>query len=65
MRRLQSLTCSCALTGRARIPLAHRQLGDALVFNAGGLLAVKQYTSHMTGSALSMAFRVGGPHRHR
>jgi uncharacterized membrane protein YoaK (UPF0700 family) len=49
-----------ALTGRARTPRANRQLGFALAFiagatNAGGFLAVRQYTSHMTGIVSSMA----------
>lgn len=42
------------LTGQARSPRANRHLGYALAFvagaiNAGGFLAVAQYTSHMTG----------------
>jgi len=42
------------LTGRQRAAQANRHLGFALAFvagaaNAGGFLAVKQYTSHMTG----------------
>ena len=42
------------LTGHARSPRANRHLGYALAFvagaiNAGGFLAVAQYTSHMTG----------------
>ncbi len=49
-----------ALTGRARTPSANRHLGYALAFiagaiNAGGFLAVQQYTSHMTGIVSSMA----------
>ncbi|VTU27724.1 putative membrane protein [Variovorax sp. PBL-H6] len=48
------------LTGRKRTPGANRHLGFALAFvagavNAGGLLAVQQYTSHMTGIVSSMA----------
>ena len=42
------------LTGRQRAAQANRHLGIALAFvagaaNAGGFLAVRQYTSHMTG----------------
>jgi uncharacterized membrane protein YoaK (UPF0700 family) len=42
------------LTSRARSPRADRHLGFALAFtagaiNAGGFLAVRRYTSHMTG----------------
>jgi uncharacterized membrane protein YoaK (UPF0700 family) len=49
-----------ALTGRQRSSDANRHLGFALAFvagaiNAGGFLAVKQYTSHMTGIVSSMA----------
>lgn len=48
------------LTGRHRTPLANKHLGYALSFiagavNAGGFLAVSQYTSHMTGIISSMA----------
>jgi uncharacterized membrane protein YoaK (UPF0700 family) len=48
------------LTGRHRNPQANRQLGLTLAFvagaiNAGGFLAVQQYTSHMTGIVSSMA----------
>lgn len=48
------------LTGRVRTPNANRHLGLALTFvagaiNAGGFLAVAQYTSHMTGIVSSMA----------
>ena len=48
------------LTGRKRTVLANRHLGYALAFvagaiNAGGFLAVQQYTSHMTGIVSSMA----------
>ena len=55
-----SLTYARALTGRTRTPGANRQLGYALAFiagaiNAGGFLAVQQYTSHMTGIVSSMA----------
>lgn len=48
------------LTGKHRTLTANRELGLALAFvagaiNAGGFLAVKQYTSHMTGVVSSMA----------
>jgi uncharacterized membrane protein YoaK (UPF0700 family) len=48
------------LTGRQRSPQADRQLGFGLAFvagavNAGGFLAVQQYTSHMTGIVSAMA----------
>lgn len=48
------------LTGRKRTASANRHLGFALAFvagaiNAGGFLAVQQYTSHMTGIVSSMA----------
>ena len=48
------------LTGRDRTRGANRQLGWVLAFiagatNAGAFLAVKQYTSHMTGMVSSMA----------
>ena len=48
------------LTGAARTTGANRQLGAALAFiagatNAGAFLAVRQYTSHMTGMVSSMA----------
>ena len=48
------------LTGRQRSPHANRQLGLTLAFvagaiNAGGFLAVQQYTSHMTGIVSAMA----------
>jgi len=48
------------LTGRQRAAQANRHLGVALAFvagaaNAGGFLAVKQYTSHMTGIVSSAA----------
>ena len=51
---------SRTLTGRARTSRANRHLGFALAFvagaiNAGGFLAVQQYTSHMTGVVSSMA----------
>jgi len=54
------LSYARALTGRTRTPEANRQLGYALAFvagaiNAGGFLAVRQYTSHMTGIVSSMA----------
>lgn len=48
------------LTTRERSAQANRHLGYALAFvagaaNAGGFLAVRQYTSHMTGIVSSMA----------
>jgi uncharacterized membrane protein YoaK (UPF0700 family) len=48
------------LTGRTRTRRANRQLGAFLAFvagavNAGGFLAVKRYTSHMTGIVSSIA----------
>lgn len=48
------------LTGRTRTRRANRQLGIVLAFvagavNAGGFLAIKQYTSHMTGIVSSVA----------
>jgi uncharacterized membrane protein YoaK (UPF0700 family) len=48
------------LTGSARTERANRQLARYLAFiagaiNAGGFLAVHQYTSHMTGIVSSMA----------
>lgn len=48
------------LTGRERSEAANRQLGFTLAFvagatNAGGYLAVRQYTSHMTGMVSAMA----------
>ncbi len=51
------------LTGRQRSAQADRQLGFGLAFcagaiNAGGFLAVKQYTSHMTGIVSAMADNV-------
>lgn len=49
-----------ALAGRDRSTRADRQLGIVLAFvagatNAGGFLAVQQYTSHMTGIVSAMA----------
>jgi uncharacterized membrane protein YoaK (UPF0700 family) len=48
------------LTGRDRNAASNRRLGCTLAFiagaiNAGGFLAVRQYTSHMTGIVSSMA----------
>ncbi len=48
------------LTGHHRSQASNRQLGLALAFvagaiNAGGFLAVQQYTSHMTGIVSAMA----------
>lgn len=49
-----------SLTGRRRTAAANRHLGFALAFvagaiNAGGFLAVRQYTSHMTGIVSALA----------
>ena len=49
-----------SLTGKDRSAEADRQLGFSLTFvagatNAGGFLAVKQYTSHMSGVVSSIA----------
>ncbi|MDR6207872.1 YoaK family protein [Paraburkholderia graminis] len=49
-----------SLTGKNRSTEADRQLGFSLTFvagatNAGGFLAVKQYTSHMSGVVSSIA----------
>ncbi|MCW3149002.1 DUF1275 domain-containing protein [Stutzerimonas stutzeri] len=49
-----------SLTGRRRSKQSNRQLGLWLAFNAGaanagGFIAVQQYTSHMTGIVSSMA----------
>ena len=54
------LSYARTLTGRTRTAGANRQLGYALAFvagatNAGGFLAVRQYTSHMTGIVSAMA----------
>ena len=54
------ITYARALTGRTRTTRANRQLGYTLAFiagatNAGGFLAVQQYTSHMTGIVSAMA----------
>ena len=51
------------LTGRQRTARADRQLGFGLAFcagaiNAGGFLAVKQCTSHMTGIVSAIADNV-------
>jgi uncharacterized membrane protein YoaK (UPF0700 family) len=51
------------LTGAHRSAASNRQLGIALAFvagatNAGGFLAVQQYTSHMTGIVSAMADHV-------
>lgn len=48
------------LTGKSRSAAANRHLGYALAFvagaaNAGGFLAVQQYTSHMTGMVSGLA----------
>jgi uncharacterized membrane protein YoaK (UPF0700 family) len=57
------LDYSRRLTGSKRTAAADRQLGFALAFvagaiNAGGFLAVRQYTSHMTGIVSAMADNV-------
>jgi uncharacterized membrane protein YoaK (UPF0700 family) len=49
-----------SLTAQQRTAVANRHLGFALAFvagatNAGGFLAVQQYTSHMTGIVSTMA----------
>ncbi len=49
-----------SLTGKNRSTEADRQLGFSLAFvagatNAGGFLAVKQYTSHMSGVVSTIA----------
>ncbi|EEE07299.1 TPA: DUF1275 domain-containing protein [Burkholderia multivorans] len=49
-----------SLTGKHRSAAANRQLGFSLAFvagatNAGGFLAVKQYTSHMSGVVSAIA----------
>ncbi|MFM2069277.1 MAG: hypothetical protein RLZZ584_4186 [Pseudomonadota bacterium] len=54
------ITFARNLTGPARTQRANRQLGWTLAFiagatNAGAYLAVRQYTSHMTGIVSSMA----------
>jgi uncharacterized membrane protein YoaK (UPF0700 family) len=54
------ITYARSLTGRQRTARADRDLGFALAFvagatNAGGFLAVQQYTSHMTGIVSAMA----------
>jgi uncharacterized membrane protein YoaK (UPF0700 family) len=54
------ITYARALTGRQRTARSDRHLGFALAFvagatNAGGFLAVQQYTSHMTGIVSAMA----------
>lgn len=54
------LNYSRRLTGRTRTVDANRHLGLTLAFvagaiNAGGFLAVQQYTSHMTGVVSSIA----------
>ena len=51
------------LTGQRRAAGSNRQLGFVLAFvagaaNAGGFLAVRQYTSHMTGIVSAMADHV-------
>ena len=57
------LNYSRKLTGKTRSKGADRQLGFVLAFvagaiNAGGFLAVQQYTSHMTGIVSAIADRM-------
>jgi uncharacterized membrane protein YoaK (UPF0700 family) len=57
------ITYSRSLTGKTRSPDGNRHLGFVLAFvagatNAGGFLAVQQYTSHMTGIVSAMADHV-------
>jgi uncharacterized membrane protein YoaK (UPF0700 family) len=57
---IMPITYARGLTGRQRTARANRHLGFALAFvagatNAGGFLAVQQYTSHMTGIVSAMA----------
>ena len=57
------LNYSRRLAGNERTKDADRQLGLILAFtagaiNAGGFLAVQQYTSHMTGIVSAMADHV-------
>jgi uncharacterized membrane protein YoaK (UPF0700 family) len=57
---IMPITYARGLTGRQRTARADRHLGFALAFvagatNAGGFLAVQQYTSHMTGIVSAMA----------
>lgn len=54
------LNYSRSLTGKVRTSGANRHLGLVLAFvagaiNAGGFLAIEQYTSHMTGIVSAMA----------
>jgi uncharacterized membrane protein YoaK (UPF0700 family) len=54
------LTYARRMTGKVRTPDANRHLALALAFvagatNAGGYMAVRQYTSHVTGVVSSMA----------
>lgn len=56
-----------ALTAADRTPRANRHLGRLLAFvagaaNAGGFLAVQQYTSHMTGIVSEMADNIALGH---
>lgn len=60
LRELMPINYARRLTGRKRSIDANRHLGFALAFvagatNAGGFLAVRQYTSHMTGIVSAMA----------
>src|SRR5919109_1493583 len=59
-RAIVPLNFARQLTGRERTKEANGRLGVVLAFvagaiNAGGFLAVQQYTSHMTGLVSSMA----------
>src|SRR5438034_546452 len=59
-RRSMPLPYLRKLTGKDRSATTNRQLGLSLAFvggaaNAGGFLAVGQYTSHMTGVVSAMA----------
>ena len=54
------VNCARYLVGKQRTVRANRELGFALAFvagaiNAGGFLAVQQYTSHVTGTVSSLA----------
>jgi len=57
---IMAFSYSRQLTGRLRTPEANRKLACYLTFiagatNAGGFLAVRQYTSHMSGIVSAMA----------
>ena len=66
-RRARAHSLSTQADRRARSPEANRHLAYVLTFvagavNAGGFLAVQQYTSHMSGIVSMMAdhLAVGG-----